>query len=217
MRIFFICLFFTIIAVVSIAGFRGGKSEREPIMIFPDMDFQPKYHPQSGSPFFPDRMSDRKPVPGTVARGNQLEIGHVFSSDYENPYVQNPEWVRGRDADGNEIDYIPFRVDADLMQTGREKYDIFCKVCHGATGLGDGVTSNYGINASNLVIELYRERPEGNLYNTITNGYNTMLGYADKLDVRERWAVVAYVRALQRAYAAGEEDLTPQQRQELGL
>lgn len=217
MKIFFISLFFTIVAVVSIAGFRGAKSERTPIMVFPDMDFQPKYHPQSPSTFFPDGMSDRKPLSGTVMRGNQLNRREVFSESQDLALLQNPEWSRGRDSNGNEIDYIPFEVDAELMDTGREKYDIFCKVCHGAAGRGNGVTGNYGINASNLVTELYRERPDGNLYNTITNGYNTMYGYGDKLDVRERWAVVAYLRALQRAHAAGEADLTPQQRQELGL
>jgi len=217
MRIFFICLFFVIVAVISIAGFRGAKSDRTPLYIFPDMDFQKKYHPQGENQFFRDRRNDRLPVSGTVIRGTQLESSAVFSPDYENELTRNPELATGHDLEGNEIETIPLKVDSRLMHAGREKFDIYCAVCHGPTGGGDGVTFNYGIAAANLQSSLYRDRPDGNLYNTITNGFNTMLGYGDKLTVEERWAVVAYVRALQRAYSASEEDLTPQQKQELGL
>lgn len=217
MRIFFISFFFIVVAVLSIAGFRGTKTEKTPLYIFPDMDRQQKFHPQGENQFYSNRMDDRKPVPGTVMRGNELESAQVFSEDYENFYLKNPSWETGLDADGNELATIPYEVTAEFMAIGKEKYDIYCTVCHGATGMGNGVTQNYGIAASNLNLDLYRERPDGNIYNTIANGYNTMMAYGDKLNVRERWAVVAYVRSLQRAYKASEDDLTPQQRQELGL
>lgn len=216
MRIFFICFFFTVVAVLSIAGFRGTKTEKTPIYIFPDMDRQQKFHPQGENQFFSNNMDDRKPVSGSVMRGSELESTQVFSPDYENTYLKNPSLKTGLDADGNELPTIPFEVTAEFMALGREKYDIYCTVCHGATGKG-GVTLNYGVNAANLILDLYRERPDGNIYNTIANGYNTMMAYGDKLDVRERWAVVAYVRSLQKAYQASEADLTPQQKQELGL
>jgi mono/diheme cytochrome c family protein len=217
MRIFFITFFLVIIAIISLAGFRGAKTEKTPLYVFPDMDRQQKFHPQGENEFFSNKMDDRLPVSGTVMRGNELNTAEVFAADYQNAYIENPEWVTGQDADGAEIPTIPFEVTSEFMAVGREKYDIYCTVCHGAAGRGNGVTLNYGIAASNLVTDLYLERPDGNIYRTITYGYNTMMGYGDKLDVRERWAVVAYVRALQKAYNASEEDLTPQQIQELGL
>lgn len=217
MRIFIITFVFVIIAVLSLAGFRGSKTEKTPLYIFPDMDRQQKFHPQGENNFFPNGMDDRLPVSGTVMRGTELQSREVFSPEYENLYIQNPEWVTGKDEQGNEIETIPFEVTSEFMALGKQKYDIYCAVCHGATGQGNGVTLNYGIAASNLHTGIYLERPDGNIYDTITNGYNTMMGYGDKLTVRERWAVVAYVRALQKAYNASEADLTPQQRQELGL
>ncbi len=217
MRIFFITFVFVIIAVLSMAGFRGAKTEKTPLYIFPDMDRQQKFHPQGENSFFPNSMDDRLPVSGTVMRGTELEAREVFSPDYENHTIQNPEWVTGKNAEGNEIETIPFEVTSEFMALGQQKYDIHCAVCHGATGQGNGVTLNYGIAAASLHVGIYLERPDGNFYNTITNGYNTMMGYGDKLTVRERWAVVAYIRALQKAYTATEADLTPQQLKELGL
>lgn len=217
MRIFLICFVFTLVAVVSIAGFRGQRTEKTPLYIFPDMDRQQKFHPQGENSFFDNRMDDRMPVGGTVMRGTDLEQEAVFSEDYEKTYIGNPEIVSGKTADGTELAEIPLPVSYDLMEMGREKYDIYCTVCHGGLGGGNGVTLSYGINASNLLTEVYVDRPDGNIYNTITNGYNTMMGYGDKLTVEERWAIVLYVRALQKVYNASEADLTPEQKRELGI
>ena len=217
MRIFLISFVFALFAVVSILGFRGQRTEKTPLYLFPDMDRQQKFHAQGENAFFDNRMDDRLPVGGTVIRGNDFDAATVFSEDYAKAYIGNPEIVSGKDEAGTEIPEIPIPVSYDLMELGRKKYDIYCKVCHGGLGGGNGVTLNYGINATNLLTQVYLDRPDGNIYTTITNGYNTMMGYGDKLTVEERWAVVLYVRALQKVYNATEADLTPEQRSELGL
>ncbi len=217
MRIFLIIFAFTLVAVVSIAGFRGQRTKDTPIYIFNDMDRQQRFHPQGENTLFDNRMDDRLPIGGTVARGNELELASVFSEDYSNTLVENPHFVTGKDESGEYLRDIPIPVSYELMELGREKYDVFCKVCHGGLGEGNGVTLAYGVNASNLLTPVYLERPDGNLYETITYGYNTMMGYGDKLSVEERWAVVLYLRALQKSFNATEADLSPAQKQELGL
>ncbi len=217
MKYFLIFFTFTLIAVISIAGFRGTKTEKTPLYIFPDMDRQQKFHPQGENQFYGNRMDDRMPVGGTVVRGTGLNQVAVFSGEYENVVIERPELLTGKDANGDEISEFPLPVTYELMELGRQKYDIFCTVCHGGLGEGNGVTLNYGINASNLTTDIYRQRPDGNIYNTITYGYNTMMGYGDKLTVEERWAVVLYVRALQKVFSATEAELTPEQKRELGL
>ena len=131
MRIFLIIFVFALIAVISIAGFRGQRTEETPIYVFNDMDRQQRFHPQGENEFYNNRMDDRQPVGGTVARGNELELATVFSPQYENELVENPHWVSGQDASGEYLQDIPIPVTYELMELGREKYEIFCTVCHG--------------------------------------------------------------------------------------
>ena len=218
MKVFLAIWVFVIVLVVSFAGFRGSKTENTQLMIFPDMDLQDKYHPQGESAFFANGMADRKAPAGTVKRGDELDLVKVYSADYVNEAVENPEMYSGQDSAGAWLKEFPVDVDRSLIELGQVKYDIYCSVCHGATGDGKGITSNYGIAAAaNFHSDLFRQMPHGEIYNTVRNGKNTMLGYGDKLNAEERWAVVAYVRALQQAYYTTESELTPELRAKLGL
>lgn len=217
MRYFFAIYIAVVVAVVSILGFRGAKSEKTPWMIFPDMDNQPRYKPQATNQYFADRMNSRPKPAGTVIRGQGWEEKAVFSPEYGENYSHSTALYEGKNEDGSWATEFPIDVDNETMEMGRQKYDIFCTVCHGAAGDGKGVTSKYGVIPANLLIDTYRTMPEGQIFETITNGKNTMFGYAEKITPEERWAIILYVRALQRSQSATIEDIPADQRKELGL
>ena len=202
MRYFIAFFIFLVIAAFSIAGFRGSNSSKPPLEVFPDMDRQFKYKPQAESAFFTDGRADRPPVPGTVSLG----------SFHENDY-----FVTGK-ADGEFGRGFPISVDFDTMKHGREKFTIFCAVCHGASGDGNGITKKYGMVATpSFHNDRFRNMPEGEIFNTITNGKNNMGPYGAKLRPSERWAVIAYVRALQRAQNSRISDVPAENMGDLGL
>jgi|SRR5690606_5259230 len=205
MRYVYLVTFFVVVLAVGILGFRGTTFTKPPIEIFPDMDRQPRYDPQARSTFFADGRTDRPLPPGVVARG-ELRLDTAL---YQGR-TANGEWVRG----------FPeaLTVDHSFLATGRKSYDIYCAPCHGGLGDGRGIVTQYGWGTpANFHSDLFRQMPEGEIYNTITHGKNTMLPYADKLTPPERWAVVAYVRALQRSQNARAEDVPAAHRAELGL
>jgi mono/diheme cytochrome c family protein len=205
MRYVYLIFGLLVIMVVSLAGFRGSKSTRPPFEIFDDMDRQPKVKAQSASAFFADGRADR-PVPAnTVARG------HLDADDALH---------QGRNADGSFIAGFPdaLTVDQTLLHRGQNRYTIYCAPCHGALGDGNGITKSYGMGATaTLLDERIRTMPSGEIYNTIAHGKNTMLAYGDKLGAEDRWAVLAYVRALQRASHASTADVPESAKKELGL
>ena len=210
MRYFLWVYVLVIITVVSILGFRGDKSKNPPLEVFPDMDRQLKFLEQSENNLFPDRRSDRLPPVGSVVRGNALDLGNVFSSDVD---IGSDVLRTGKNPDGNFSTRIPaeVKIDMALMRQGREAYDIHCSNCHGKYGNGRGVTAQWakqsGLNPKNLsdpsvkstYLEALKPWSDGQIYNAITNGSSSqiMLGLADKLNPKERWAIVLYVRALQ--------------------
>ena len=201
MRHVYLITLFVCVLVVSVLGFRGTRFTSPPLDIFPEwafpsMEHQPKLRPQSESRFFADGRADRTPPPRTVARGMLREDDHLH---------------RGKDASGGFAPGMPagLTFDAAFMERGRDRYQIFCAPCHGALGDGNGITKRYGMGATPTYHDpRLRTMPEGEIYNTITNGKNTMLPYADKLSPEDRWAVVAYVRALQRAQQGTAADVT---------
>lgn len=205
MRYVYLFTFFLVVLTVGVLGFRGTTSTRPPLEVFPDMDRQPKYQPQGTSAFFADGRADR-PVPaGTVRRGDLRADSALHT---------------GRNAEGEWVSGFPgeLTVDHRFMQRGRERYDIYCAPCHGTVGDGRGIVAEYGWGLpANLHQDVFRQQPEGQLYDTITNGRNTMFPYGDKLDVQDRWAVVAYVRALQRAQQGDVNDVPPAQKAQLGI
>ncbi len=166
-----------------------------------DMHNQPKYKPLRTSNFFGDARSARPLVEGTVARGH-LDVDELLYT--------------GKVA-GKAVDLFPFAITADVMARGRERYDIFCSPCHGRTGLGDGMVVRRGYRKPpSHVIERLREAPAGYFFDVITNGFGAMPDYRDQVPVRDRWAIVAYMRALQLSEHATEADVPPAERAKLG-
>jgi mono/diheme cytochrome c family protein len=211
MRNVYIVTIFVVVALVSVLGFRGTKFTAPPLDVFPEwafpgMKYQPKYQPQGESAFFADGRADRAPVARTVARGMLREDDALYL---------------GKDGAGAFVRGFPgaVKVDVKFIERGRDRYAIYCQPCHGALGDGNGVTKRYGMGATpSYHDDRLRSMAEGELYNTITNGKNTMLPYADKLAPEDRWAVVAYVRALQRAQQGKPGDVVDAAaRKSLGL
>jgi mono/diheme cytochrome c family protein len=211
MRNIYLITAFACIALVSILGLRGTTFMLPPIDVFPEwlfpgMNYQPKPRPQDATTFFADGRVDRRPPPRTVMRGMLREDDHLY---------------RGRDAAGEFAPGFPaaLTVDRALLDRGRDQYMIYCAVCHGSTGDGNGITKRYGMGATpTFHDERLRNTAEGDLYDVISNGRNTMLPYADKILPEDRWAVVAYVRALQRAQQGRPADVADAAaRQSLGI
>jgi len=209
MRYAYYTLAFLVVLLVSVMGFRGLPSTRPPIEVFPDMDHQAKYKPQAESKFFADGRADRPLPAGTVPYGRSAEVADpaFLKADDVHYAGKNPDgsFLRGFPAD--------LAVNEALVRRGQNRFEIYCLPCHGKLGDGQGITKSYGMATTPTYHDdRIRNMPEGEIFNTITNGKNTMFPYADKLSPDDRWAVVAYVRALQRASHASIDDVPPDQR-----
>jgi mono/diheme cytochrome c family protein len=158
-----------------------------------DMQVQPKQNPLSRSDFFTDQRSERPPVEGTVARG-QL---------HENTYFYTGK------LDGNPGDYMPFPVSIEVLQRGRERYNIYCAPCHSEVGDGNGFIPSRGFarKPPSYHIERLKKAPVGYFYDVITNGFGIMSDYASQVSPRDRWNIVAYIRALQLSQDATVADV----------
>ena len=186
---------------------RFTKSEKTRIHLIPDMDFQPKYKAQAASPLFSDGRAMRSPVAGTVARGD-LRADEAF-------YLgkQDGEWVKS----------LPVPATQALMMRGMERFDIYCATCHGASGYGDGLIARRAeslqqgtwVPPTSLHEKRIREQADGELYNVIANGVRTMPAYASQIEPEERWAIVLYLRALQRSQNASIDDVPSEVRSSL--
>lgn len=209
MRYAYYTLAFALLLTVSIMGFRGVKTPNAPIIVFPDMDFQAKYKPQMRSKFFADGRADRPAPAGTVPRGRGTEADPTFLRADDARFA-------GKNADGSFVKGFPVDVTRELIDRGHGRYQIYCQPCHGALGDGNGITKSYGMVATPTYHDdRIRNMPEGEIFNTITHGKNTMMSYADKLTPDERWAVIAYVRSLQRAAHASVDDVPLEHRGDL--
>jgi len=177
---------------------RGCTSSRPPIHINPSMDDQPKVRPQAASNFFYNGASMREPVPGTVPIGGLRE---------------NEPFFTGKGADGQFVAAIPHPVDDALVERGRQRYTIYCQPCHDARGDGRGILFQRGnVPTGNFHEEKILQYPDGQIFDVITNGVGLMAGYRWPIPPADRWAIVAYVRELQRerqARAASAPASTP--------
>jgi mono/diheme cytochrome c family protein len=186
---------------------RALRSPLPRLHIIQDMDNQGRYGAQQGHPGFADRRAMRLPVAGTISR----EQGR-----------QDDHYDRGRDGEGFATD-LPVPLTAEMMQRGRERFDIFCSPCHGLAGHGDGIVSvraeaNFQggwVPPVSLHDEPALSREAGHLFNTISQGIHTMPAYRSQIPVADRWAIVAYVRALQRSQRASLADVPVDRRSEL--
>jgi mono/diheme cytochrome c family protein len=225
LKYFFIIFGLLVITVVSIAGFRGQKSGLPPIELFPDMDHQPKVKAQKPSDFYADGAATRPPVAGTVPLGYAMpqsaeggvEAAAAAFGPYENiQFSGAPDYFNTGKIDGDWGTGIPFEVTRAVMDRGKSRYAISCAVCHGATGAGNGITSKYGIvGIANLNQTRIREMADGEIFNTITHGKNTMMGYGYNIQVPDRWAIIAYIRALQRSQGTQLADVPASERAQL--
>ena len=223
LRYFFIAFTLLVLLIISMTGLRGWKSKRPPLEIFPDMVRQPKYKAQSESDFYADNRSARPHAAGTVPMGYSMPQQKSTTTENQDPSIdlspyKNIQFTASRDyvstgRMGNQWGTgIPFEVTAATMERGRQRYTINCAVCHGAAGLGNGITSKYGLNGiANFHVQRIREMADGEIFNTITWGKNTMMGYGSNIQVPDRWAIICYIRALERSQSAMMTDLPADQ------
>ena len=216
MRTLYLITAFVVVLVVSILGFRGRTFTHPPMDVFPEWLFpgmkqQPKLVQQTASAFFADGRSDRVAPPNTVASSYGPAGQPLKDDDF---------LYRGKLADGSFARGFPpaLRVDMKLLERGRDRFTIYCSPCHGAVGDGQGITKKYGMGAvPTYHDDRIRAMAEGEIFNTITNGKGQMNPYSDKLAPADRWAVIAYVRALQRAQTGTVADVPADHRGELGI
>jgi len=161
------------------------------------MEDQPKYEPLDPSSFFENGMSARSPVANTVARG-QLQADSLLNDGQEN---------------GAPATEFPFPVTDEVLARGQERYNIFCTACHGYSGYGDGVVVGRGLtHPPSFHSERLRTAPVGHIFDVISHGFGAMYSYGDRIPVEDRWAIIAYVRALQLSQNATLEDVPPEVR-----
>jgi len=176
-------------SLVAVSGCaRGCTSSRPPIHLNPSMDDQPKARPQAASGFFSNGASMREPVPGTVPIGGLQEDAALFM---------------GKGADGQFVATIPVTVNEALVERGRERYVIYCQPCHDARGDGQGILFQRGnIPTASLHQDRILQYADGQIFDVITNGVGLMAGYRWPIPPADRWAIIAYVRELQRKRSA---------------
>lgn len=186
MRYFLLIFGLLAVTVMGVLGRRGAYFKQPPLEIFTDMDRQPKLRPQQPNLTFANGRSSQDPVPGTVGRGDHYESNPVNT---------------GRAAGStNFVATIPVPVTEQLMARGQQRFDIYCLPCHGPQGDGNGIVKKYGYATIRSVHEkIVVTQTDGEMFNTITHGKSTMFGYGSQVSIEDRWAIVAYVRALQRS------------------
>jgi mono/diheme cytochrome c family protein len=162
---------------------------------------QPSYRPFQPSSSFADGTSAR-PLPGdTVARGQLRNDQPLFT---------------GKDANGRDATEFPFPITRDVLTRGQQRFDIYCSPCHGFVGDGDGMLVRRGFTTPPTYhSDRLRQAPVGHFFDVITNGFGSMPSYADQVAVPDRWAIVAYIRALQLSQQAPLADVPPDERARL--
>lgn len=211
MKYFFLIYAIVAVSVVGIFKYRGHTFHEAPIQLLPDMDNQDVLKAQKHSAFFADGQGARQPVAQTTPRGFQAdgktELGGIPEYEFSGG--------TGYYFTGHMGDYfgtgmpeelkLTAENSRELLKRGEERFNVYCSVCHGKSGDGAGVTSLYGVpGIANLVSSPYSQAtyPDGRLFEVISKGKGNMSGYAYNIPVRDRWAIVAYIRAMQLARSA---------------
>ncbi len=204
-----------IVAVASVVPFalaakaRYSKGPSTRIHLIQDMDSQPKYKAQRENPFFADNRADRPAIDGTVAVDDERADDHFYKGKV------GGDWART----------FPSQIALNeaTMDRGRQRFGIYCTPCHGQVGQGDGMVAKRAdqlaqgtwVPPSNITQENLRNMPVGELFNSITNGVRNMPGYGPQIKTEDRWAIIMYVRALQRSRSGSVNDLPPDARASL--
>jgi mono/diheme cytochrome c family protein len=165
-----------------------------------DMQDQPKYKPLAASKFFADGRAARPTPAFTIARDELDDNDDLHTGGSGESFLAS----------------IPVRVDAALLERGRQRFDIYCSPCHGRLGNGDGMIARRGFKApADLASDRVRQAPPGYIFQVIRNGYGAMGDYRDQVSAADAWAIVAYIRALELSRGATMADLPPEQRAQL--
>lgn len=183
------------VALMILSGCQGTLSDKPGIHLNQNMDYQDRFNAQEANPVFADGRSMRTPVEGTVARGGLR---------------QDLAFYEGVDEQGNLIAENPLPLTKELLYRGQDRYDIYCSACHGGVGDGKGIimTGQYGyVPAPNFHSDYIRNQPDGHFYSAITNGIRSMPAYNTQIKVEDRWAIVAYIRALQKSQNVNELEI----------
>jgi mono/diheme cytochrome c family protein len=179
-----------------------------------DMQDQPKMKPFRSTSFFRDGISSRPPVTGTVPRGYLRADKEFFTGKKSSAQAESfkPTATASPIASGlagagatqgvaaypDDLEIFPLPITQEIVKRGKERYEIFCSVCHGMTGNGDGMIVRRGFRrAASFHDDRLRQAPVGHYFDAITNGWGTMPSYAAQIPAQDRWAIVGYIRALQ--------------------
>ncbi len=171
--------------IILMIGCRGDHSTKPPIHLNPNMDSQDKFKAQSVNTFFADSSAMRLPVEGTISQNN---------------FFENTVYISGKDTNNNFIDN-PELLTVELINRGEDRFNIYCAICHGDWGDGQGNITKYQypIPPTSFHQDWLIEKKDGHYYDVITNGIRTMPSYKHQIPVKDRWAIVSYVRKLQES------------------
>ncbi len=185
----------------SLLGCRGQTTEERPLWIKHGMEFQPKWLPYGKNTFYADGRNMQSPPEGTVA------VGLVKEDD---------AYYRGGEGPDHWVTTNPVKVTADLMERGKDRFTIYCTPCHGQTGVGNGIVIKRGFMVPpNFHDERILTMADGQIFSTISNGARLMPSYGKQIPEEDRWAIVAYIRALQRSQRATISDVPESERAQL--
>jgi mono/diheme cytochrome c family protein len=168
-----------------------------------DMHDQPRYKPLGETEFFSDKRQSRPTLPGTVARGDLREATEFYTGKN----------TTGSAVDGtDDLTYFPIPITKEVIARGQVRFDAFCSPCHGRVGNGLGMIVQRGMKQPpSYHIDRLRDAPPGHFFDVITNGYGAMYNYSAQVSPRDRWAIVAYIRALQYSQNVNRNTLSPEQ------
>ncbi|HXT12355.1 MAG TPA: cytochrome c [Candidatus Angelobacter sp.] len=209
MRYFLLIFVVCVAAVIGIAGKRGSLSRKTPLYIFPDMKRELKLRPMEPNDFFPNGVSSQLPPEGTFARSKPLMVGD--KAVY--PYEDSPVWTGCEPGTTNFVDTNPFPITETLLRRGQERFNIYCSPCHGREADGNGIAKKFGVaTVANLQDPRIMKYRDGEIFYVITHGRNTMGAYGPNVPVGDRWAIIAYLRALQLSHVATINDVPQEER-----
>jgi mono/diheme cytochrome c family protein len=194
MRLVYPLLIAATLAGLTGCGGPGAGKDRPPLWVFPDMKIQEKFKPQQENPLFADRRASRKPVAGTVSQENFHEDEGYHLGIVNGQYV-------GRN---------PLKLDQTVMRHGQKKFNTYCSPCHDRTASGGGIVGKRAgavFQPANLHKPEIRQKNDGELYSVASEGRRIMMGYRNQTSDYDRWAIIAYLRALQRAGGATMDDV----------
>ena len=192
------------------------RGTRRPLEYYLDMKVQPRQRGQSQNRFFADGRSMRLPVAGTVPYGGNDYLASAGAPHLKSDFLEVDDGLWRGKTGGKWVSEIPIKLDEAFVDRGENRFNIHCAVCHGRTGSGNGITTQHGfVGVAKFHQDKFRTMPVGEIFNTITNGKGLMAPYGHQVRLADRWAIVAWIRVLQRSQNSRIEDVPEPHRAEL--